>query len=110
MIFITLCFGEDFDRITDKNKDFLLIPCSYFGKLCDKASNQLLFLPFQDLEQKFPIIFISSGNVRWKTGNGANFSLFWERDALGILPKKAEVIISGALFLCFVSFWTNKKK
>jgi len=26
------------------------------------------------------------------------------------LPKKAEVIISGALFLWFVSFWTNKKK
>jgi len=59
-------------------------------------------------------------NVRWQTGtepkassakpNGANFSLFWERDAKGILPKKAEVIISGALFLWFVSFWTNKKK
>jgi hypothetical protein len=48
--------------------------------------------------------------VRWQTGNGANFSLFWERDAKGILPKKAEVIISGALFLWFVSFWTNKKK
>jgi hypothetical protein len=48
--------------------------------------------------------------VRWQTGNGANFSLFWERDAKGLLPKKAEVIISGALFLWFVSFWTNKKK
>jgi hypothetical protein len=48
--------------------------------------------------------------VRWQTGNGANFSLFWEREAKGILPKKAEVIISGALFLWFVSFWTNKKK
>jgi len=32
-------------------------------------------------------------NVRWQTGNGANFSLFWEREAKGILPKKAEVII-----------------
>jgi len=48
--------------------------------------------------------------VRWQPGNGANFSLFWEREAKGILPKKAEVIISGALFLWFVSFWTNKKK
>jgi hypothetical protein len=48
--------------------------------------------------------------VRWQTGNGANFRLFWERDAKGLLPKKAEVIISGALFLWFVSFWTNKKK
>ena len=37
-----------------------------------------------------------------KNGNGANFSLFWECDAKGILPKKAEVIISGALFLWFV--------
>jgi hypothetical protein len=37
--------------------------------------------------------------VRWQTGNGANFSLFWERDTIGILPKKAEVIISGALSL-----------
>jgi hypothetical protein len=37
--------------------------------------------------------------VRWQTGNGANFSLFWEHEAKGILPKKAEVIISGALFL-----------
>jgi hypothetical protein len=40
--------------------------------------------------------------VRWQTGNGANFSLFWARDAQGILPKKAEVIISGVFF--FVSF------
>jgi hypothetical protein len=48
--------------------------------------------------------------ARWQPGNGANFSLFWARDAKGIMPKKAEVIISGALFLWFVSFWTNKKK
>jgi hypothetical protein len=48
--------------------------------------------------------------ARGQTGNGANFSLFWEREVQGILPKKAEVIISGALFLWFVSFWTNKKK
>jgi len=53
---------------------------------------------------------IKSWNARGQTGNGANFSLFWERDAKGILPKKAEVIISGARFLWFVSFWTNKKK
>jgi hypothetical protein len=38
--------------------------------------------------------------VWWQTGNGANFNLFWERDAGGILPKKVEVFISGALFLC----------
>jgi hypothetical protein len=48
--------------------------------------------------------------ARGQSGNGVNFSLFWARDAEGILPKKAEVIISGALFLWFVSFWTNKKK
>jgi len=62
--------------------------------------------------QHFTSIINSSfvHNVRWQTGNGANFSLFWERDAKGILPKKAEVVISGALFLWFVSFWTNKKK
>jgi hypothetical protein len=65
-------------------------------------------LLFNTLQQILTVI--SSGNVRWHTGNGANFSLFWERDAYGILPKKAEVIISGALFLWFVSFWTNKKK
>ena len=53
---------------------------------------------------------IEALEARWQTGNGANFNLFWERDALGILPKKVEVIISGALFLWFVSFWTNKKK
>jgi hypothetical protein len=53
---------------------------------------------------------VSSGNVRWQTGNGANFNLFWARDAYAILPKKVEVFISGALFLWFVSFWPNKKK
>jgi hypothetical protein len=65
-------------------------------------------LLFNTLQQLLTVV--SSGNVRWLTGNGANFSLFWERDANGILPKKVEVIISGALFLWFVSFWTNKKK
>ena len=64
----------------------------------------LLFNTLQRL-----ITVVSSENVWWQNGNGANFSLFWERDAKGILPKKAEVIISGALFLWFVSFWTNKK-
>jgi hypothetical protein len=42
------------------------------------------------------------------TGNGANFSLFWERDAQGILPKKAEVIISGLLY--FGSFLLEQQK
>jgi hypothetical protein len=28
-----------------------------------------------------------------------NFRLFWERDAKGILPKKTEVVIPGALSL-----------
>jgi hypothetical protein len=69
---------------------------------------EVIYLLFNTLLQL--LTEISIGNVRWQTGNGANFSLFWERDACGILPKKAEVIISGALFLWFVSFWTNKKK
>jgi hypothetical protein len=65
-------------------------------------------LLFNTLHQLLTVT--SSGKVRWQTGNGANLSLFWARDAIGILPKKAEVIISGALFLWFLSFWTNKKK
>jgi hypothetical protein len=67
-----------------------------------------ILLLFNTLQQFLTVV--SSGNVRWQNGNGANFSLFRERDAKDILPKKAEVIISGALFLWFVSFWTNKKK
>jgi hypothetical protein len=47
--------------------------------------------------------------VGGKAGNGANYSFFWEREAKGILPKKAVVFISGVFFLCFVSFWTSKK-
>jgi hypothetical protein len=43
-----------------------------------------------------------------QTGNGANFSLFWAREAKGILPKKAEVIISGLLF--FGSFLLEEQK
>jgi hypothetical protein len=46
--------------------------------------------------------------VRRQPGNGANFSLFWARDAKGILPKKAEVIISGLFF--FGSFLLEKQK
>jgi hypothetical protein len=42
--------------------------------------------------------------VRWQTGNGANFSLFWESDAKGILPKKAEVIISAPFFFGSFAF------
>jgi hypothetical protein len=47
--------------------------------------------------------------VRWQTGNGANFSLFWERDALAILPKKAEVIISGLFFFGYFLLEEQKK-
>jgi len=36
--------------------------------------------------------------VRGLPGKGENFSLFWERDAKGILPKKAEVVFSSLLF------------
>jgi hypothetical protein len=37
--------------------------------------------------------------MRRQTGNGANFRLFRERDARGILPKKTEVVIPGAFSL-----------
>ena len=47
--------------------------------------------------------------VRWQTGNGANFSLFWERDAKGILTEKAEVIISGAFFFGSFLFGLTKR-
>jgi hypothetical protein len=46
--------------------------------------------------------------VRGQTGKGANLSLFWERDAFGILPKKAEVVFSGLLF--FGSFLLEEQK
>jgi hypothetical protein len=37
--------------------------------------------------------------ARRHNGNGENFRLFWERDAKGILPKKAEVVIPVTLSL-----------
>jgi hypothetical protein len=47
--------------------------------------------------------------VRWQTGNGANFSLFWEREAKGILPKKTEVFISGLFFFGYFLLEGQKK-
>jgi hypothetical protein len=47
--------------------------------------------------------------VRGQTGNGANFSLFWAREAKGIMPKKAEVIISGLLFFGYFFLEEQKK-
>lgn len=45
-----------------------------------------------------------------KPGNGANYSFFWEREAKGILPKKAVVFISGVFFICFFLFGRAKRK
>jgi len=47
--------------------------------------------------------------VRGQTGKGANFRLFWERDALGILPKKSEVVFSGLFFFGYFLLEKQKK-